>query len=143
MSFNEIKNEEKKLSNKSGYIICPECKENARILIKDYKIGLYDCKNGHKINNILINDFNETQIIDKTKTICQNCNKAQENNSENIFYICLNCNQILCKSCRLNHDENHNIIKDDKKCFVCQLHCESYTSYCFDCKKDIYAYLVK
>ena len=69
MSFNEIKNEAKKLSNKSEYIICPECKENSRITIADYKLGLYDCKNGHKINNILINDFNKTQIIDETKTI--------------------------------------------------------------------------
>ena len=69
MSSNEINYEEKILSNKSKYIICPECKENARILITGYKIGFDDCKNGHKTNNILINDFDKTQIIDVTKTI--------------------------------------------------------------------------
>ena len=29
---------------KSKYIICPKCKENIKLLIKDYKISLYDCK---------------------------------------------------------------------------------------------------
>ena len=70
--------------------------------------------------------------------MCQNCNKANKTNSDNnIFYACLNCNQILCELCKSNHDKNHNIIEDDKKFFICQLHYEIYTSYCFDCKKDI------
>ena len=38
---------------KSKYIICPKCKENIRFKIEDYKILLYECKNGHEINNIL------------------------------------------------------------------------------------------
>ena len=37
---------------KSKYIICPECKDNIRIKIKDYKIELYDCQNGHNIKNL-------------------------------------------------------------------------------------------
>jgi len=43
----EGENEEESFK-KSKYIICPECKENARILIDNYKINIYDCKNGHK-----------------------------------------------------------------------------------------------
>ena len=37
---------------KSKNIICPECKENIRIKIEDYKIKLYECKNNHIIDNI-------------------------------------------------------------------------------------------
>ena len=42
---------------KSKSIICPECKENIRIKINDYKIKLYDCKNGHNIDNILFEEY--------------------------------------------------------------------------------------
>ena len=31
-------------------IICPECKENILLDIKNYKINLYECKNKHNIN---------------------------------------------------------------------------------------------
>ena len=34
-------------------IICPECKENIRMNINEYKIDLYGCKNGHNIKNIV------------------------------------------------------------------------------------------
>ena len=56
-----INKEDKK---KSKNIICPECKEKIKMEIKDYKINLYDCINKHKIDNILLNEFEETQIID-------------------------------------------------------------------------------
>ena len=42
MSINEIKNEEKKLRNKSKCLLCPECKEPCRILIYNYKINVLD-----------------------------------------------------------------------------------------------------
>jgi uncharacterized secreted protein with C-terminal beta-propeller domain len=42
---------------KSKYIICPQCKESSRILVDNYNLGLYDCINGHKTDNISINDF--------------------------------------------------------------------------------------
>ena len=47
----------------SNEIICPECKENKLIKIKDYKINLNDCKNGHKINKILINKYEKHKIL--------------------------------------------------------------------------------
>ena len=37
----------------SNDIICPICKENILMNIKDYKINLYECKNNHKKENIL------------------------------------------------------------------------------------------
>ena len=44
-------------------IICPKCQENILIDIKDYKINLYECKNGHKIDNILLSEFENIQKI--------------------------------------------------------------------------------
>ena len=38
---------------KSGNIICPECKENIKMDIINYKINIYECKNKHKMENIL------------------------------------------------------------------------------------------
>ena len=56
----EIKNED---IIRTKNIVCPTCKENIKMDIKDYKINLYDCKNGHKIENILLDQFEETQKI--------------------------------------------------------------------------------
>ena len=42
-----IKEEEHKVIIKSKEIICPECHEPCRIKIKNYKIKLYGCVNGH------------------------------------------------------------------------------------------------
>jgi len=53
----------------SKYIICPICKENIRLELKDYKIILYDCKNSHRSDKILLEEFEKTQIIDESKII--------------------------------------------------------------------------
>ena len=49
---------------KSKDIICPECGEISKMDIIDYKIILFDCKNGHKIENILLDQFENTQNVD-------------------------------------------------------------------------------
>ena len=56
-SINPYKNDELK---KSKDIICPECSENCRINIKNFKIKFYGCKNSHRINNILLDEFKNT-----------------------------------------------------------------------------------
>ena len=130
--------EEDEALKKSEYIICPTCKENARINIDNYKIGLYDCKNGHKVNDILINNFEPTQYINEAKIKCQNCNKVNKNTSyNNIFFICFDCKKNLCQLCKSLHDKSYNIIDYDDKFFTCDLHYESYYSYCDNCKKDL------
>ena len=63
----EEKLDEEESLVKSKYIICPKCKDTARIIINDYKIEIYDCKEGHKVNNIFINDFEKTQNINESK----------------------------------------------------------------------------
>ena len=37
---------------KSKDVICPECKENILINIKDYRVNLYECKNNHTKNTL-------------------------------------------------------------------------------------------
>ena len=61
-----IINEEINKNNiiKSKNIICPECKENIKIKIEDYKIKLYECKNNHILDNILFEGYEDTQFID-------------------------------------------------------------------------------
>ena len=48
----------------SNDVICPKCKELCKYEIKDHKIKLYDCKNGHIIDNIKLKEFNNKQNID-------------------------------------------------------------------------------
>ena len=77
-------NEENKNNNiiKSKDIICPKCKEKILIKINNYIIELYNCKNGHNINNILLDEYEKTQYIDISKIICDKC---KEKNKSNIY----------------------------------------------------------
>ena len=60
--------------------ICPKCYENILLKIKDFKIS-YECKNNHKMDNILLSEYLETQKIDLSKILCNKC----LNNKNNIF----------------------------------------------------------
>ena len=40
-------------------ILCPECLEPCRIILRDYRITLSDCKNNHKRENISLPEFEE------------------------------------------------------------------------------------
>ena len=105
------------------------------INIKDYKINLYGCKNGHKIENILLNEYENIQKIDMSKVICNKCYKNNINKEE--FYICNECNINLCPLCKYKHDKNHNIINYNDRYFICSKHNDSYIKYCKECKENI------
>ena len=143
MLKNEITDDGTKLGNKhkNRCIICPECKEKAKICFNNYKFSFFDCKNGHNINDILIKDFDATQYVNDSKISCQKCNKTTNNiSNNNNLYLCFKCNQNLCESCKSIHDKTHNIINYKEKYFFCDLHFESYNSYCSTCKKDLCQY---
>ena len=119
-------------------IICPTCKENSLIDIKDYKININGCKNNHQNENILLNVFEETQKIrlnDIKCNICEVNNKSNTYNNE--LYICITCNKNICPLCKSKHDKNHKIINYDDKNYICKKHNESYIKYCKTCKEDI------
>jgi len=119
-------------------IICPECGENCKIKISDYKIKFYDCKNKHEIKNILLDEYKNRQNIDESNIICNICNKQNKNKSYNKkFYICLMCKKNLCPLCESIHDNNHKIIDYEKKNYNCINHDEKYISYCNKCKINL------
>jgi len=123
---------------KSKYIICPICKENAKFQIIDYKINLNKCKNGHKLNKILLTEFEKTQLIDISKIICNICKENNKSSTyKNEFYRCLTCNINLCPLCKTSHDKSHNIINYEQNNYICQKHNEIYVKYCYSCKKNI------
>ena len=89
-------NEKKSHLVKSKDVICSKCVVWAFIRIKDYKIEISKCKNGHIVNNILIKEFKDTQYIDLSKIKCGECktnNKSISDNNE--FYICFNCKKLM------------------------------------------------
>ena len=136
LSFDE--NETISKLEESKIVICPECKERARILIKDYKITLYDCKNGHKLENIFLPDFEKTQGIDESKIICNICEGNNKRKSyQNTFFYCNSCKKNLCPLCKSKHDKTHFIIDYEQQNFKCLLHNDSLFSYCETCKKDL------
>ena len=156
LSFNQIANASDKARNKmaiaivdsedkdndsyikSEQIICPECKESIRISIDNYKIKLYDCVNNHKMNNISLEEFDDTQKINQTKIICDDCQKGNKATSyKNTFYRCNICKQNLCPMCKNKHDKKHILINYDEINYICKIHNEAYTFYCETCKKNI------
>ena len=129
--------EKKNLFKISKEIICPECLEICLLNIKDFKINLFHCKNGHKIENIGLKEFNNMQIINESKIKCFNCNNNKSTTYNNEFFICLTCNKYLCPLCKSNHDKTHKIIEFDKKNYICNIHYDSYISYCKECKTNL------
>ena len=91
----------------SKYIKCPECGENVKMEIKNYKISLYDCKNGHKINNILFNKYEDYQKKAISKIV--NCDKNGLNNYQCSTHIrpfsgyCIKCKKNICDECFCEH----------------------------------------
>ena len=122
---------------KPKFIMCPICNENIRYYLNDYKINLYDCRNGHQVNNILLCDFENIQKYDMSKIICQECNiKNKKEIAYNEFYKCLQCNYYLCPLCKTNHNKRHHIINIDKN-YTCSIHNEIYSKYCLDCNINL------
>ena len=83
--------------------------------IKDFRINLYQCKNTHKSDNILLDEFYNTQMINEAKIKCSNCNNNKKITYNNQIFICLTCQQNLCPLCKSNHDKIRKIIDYDKK----------------------------
>ena len=108
---------------KSNDIICPTCKELCKYELKDYKIKLYGCKNGHEIDNIKLDDFNNKQNIDISQIICDKCkNNSKLNTFNNEFFICYECKMNLCPLCKSIHNKTHTIINYDNKNYICNKH---------------------
>ena len=158
LTFNQVAKEEDKKSNKmtvlaynyekdngkdkgkvqSIDIICPKCSENCLIIIKDYKIQFYECRNGHILNDVSLEGFNNTQTLDESKILCGDCNikdKASCYNKE--FFTCLQCKKNLCPLCKSSHNKRHDIIDFNQNNYICFNHNEKYSSFCKKCKINL------
>ena len=122
----------------SKEIICPKCKENILIIINEYKINLFNCKNNHNIYNILIKEFENIEKIDISKIICDKCKINNKSNTyKNEFYRCNICKMNICPLCKSNHNNNHKLINYNNKNYICEIHKKDYNRYCKDCKINI------
>ena len=129
-----IKNEEIKKSNN---IIYPKCGEICMIKIDNYKIKLNKCKNNHEINNILLNEYEDTQNINENKIICNNCKINKNRIYNNELYICGECKINLCPLCKLKHYKEHKIIEYKNKNYIYNKHNEAFISYCKKCINNL------
>ena len=137
--INPMNNNSNVVTTKSKDIICPICKETCRMRIINYKIILYKCKNGHKINNIFLEDFNKTQLINESSITCDDCNNENKGSSfKKHFFKCLTCKKNLGILCNEKHKkEEHITIDYDKKNYICEIHNDFYISYCEECKLNL------
>lgn len=122
---------------KAKEVICPICFESILMSIKDYKINLYNCKNGHKFNNILLNEFENTQNIDISKIYCGKCDNNKGSTYNNEFFKCCTCGINLCSLCKSLHNKTHKVINYDQKYYICEKHCDIFIKYCKDCKLNL------
>ena len=122
---------------KSKDVICPQCKENCLLCMENYKIKLYDCKNGHITNNISLNEFNNIQKINEKDIICSKCNNTKFKSFNKQFYKCLDCKNNFCVMCREKHSKEHKIIDYNDINYICLEHKGFYISYCNECKKNL------
>ena len=91
-----------------------------------------------KCDNILFEEFEETQKIDISQIICDICKKYNKNTTyNNEFYICNTCNKNICPICKSNHDKNHKTINYDDKNYICKKHNDSFNTYCKICNENI------
>ncbi len=84
------------------------------------------------MNNILLNEYEKTQLIDISKIKCEKCNTFN-----NEFYKCITCGKNLCLLCKDSNDKSHNIIKYGQINYICQKHNELFIKYCNICKMNI------
>ena len=121
---------------KSQFPLCPLCKRDIKLEVKDYKINLSECKNNHCIN-IFIDEYELNRFIDLKKFVCSICKKSKYDTPDNLMYICTGCKVILCPFCKNIHYKNHNLIDFEMRNYICYNHNEKYISYCKTCKLNI------
>ena len=134
-----------KVLSKSKDIVCPQCGELCFFHLRDHKISLVGCKQGHKEENIALADIEQTQMIDESTIVCQSCLSADKSKAENHqFFYCVTCRINLCPTCKGTHANDHVIIDYAKVNLICLKHNGNFESYChkcdlnlcLDCEKD-------
>ena len=127
-----------KVLTKSKDIICPTCGELCFFHLQDHKITLHGCKQGHADENISLNDIENTQMIDESTIVCQNCLTVDKAKAyQNQFFYCVTCRMNLCPMCKQNHTTEHVIIDYAKVNLICLKHSGNFESYCEKCNLNL------
>ena len=127
----------KPVMRQSESIICPICKESIVLSVRDFKVSLFKCKNGHRMDNIPLRKFKETQNLDISKILCSECKSSKANIYENKMHFCVKCKKNLCPLCKRTHDKDHKIVKYENKFFICEKDFGKFNNYCSTCDKAI------
>lgn len=87
--------------------------------IKDRRIKLFDCKNGHITENMKLEEYRISQNIDLSKIKCDKClNQNKAITYKNQFFVCIKCQMNLCPLCKEIHDSTNSIINYDIKDYI-------------------------
>ena len=139
----------------SDHIICPRCKKMSEIDINNFKICIKNCDNKHSMPELYMNDFINTQYIDESKIICNECKKSEKELSkllsqkkkEPIKLLQCSCGITICQSCFPGHKEKqekqandgkkHFSVDYQDKDYFCFEHNTMFTAFCHKCKKNI------
>ena len=112
-----------KILTESKDIVCPECGELCFFHLRDHKVSLVGCKQGHKEENIALSDIEETQMIDESTIVCQSCLNVDKSKAyNNQFFYCITCKMNLCPICKSTHPSDHVIIDYEKINLICLKH---------------------
>ena len=63
---------------KSKQIICPICGELAKIKFNNYSISINECKYDHNIEDINLDEFENSQLINISQIICNKCKESNK-----------------------------------------------------------------
>ena len=145
IAFNQDSRRDEEKYIKSKYIICPICKKNSIMKMRNYKIFLEECDDQHISSNLFIDEiekYKDTQLIDQSKILCSQCKvKRKSNTFKKQFFRCFSCNKDLCPLCKESHEKQNNehyIIDYENINYYCNKHKnERFISYCNDCHKNL------
>ena len=120
----------------SKEIICPKCGKICLINFQDFKISISGCKDNHNLKDMALKEFENSQKIDSSKIICKDCKNNNKKEAYN-FYVCLTCKKDLCPLCMSKSHKEHDTIEYDKKNYICNVHNESFNSFCQKCNDNL------
>ena len=123
-------------NNDVNDIICPECENLGFLNIRDDKNFTIDCTNNHKYTYSSMNEFMNSQNIDKSKYICEICQNNKKLYNDNNYYFC-SCGKYICQLCIKKHSEDHLLIEYRKRYTNCNKHYMEFLSYCSLCNCNL------
>ena len=120
---------------KNHYIFhCPNCL--GILYVNAFQCITITCPKCSKVN--FVKDLNELKNFFNYDLKCNDCQQKIEIYREN--YKCIECNHFYCQKCAIIHekdDVDNILIPIYEAAYICEKHCELYTSFCGLCKMNL------